>query len=181
MSSCFTAVDIIEEIYQIKKYNEPFILSNGHAGLALYAVLEKHYGANAELLLNKHGIHPGFSKEDRIFCSTGSLGCGITVACGYALADRNRNVYCTISDGESFEGSVYESLNFACNYQLDNLKVYLNLNGFSAYDSLYKNRIRTLMKILLPSINIRETNCGDFPYLKGVAGHYYTPKEGDSL
>ncbi len=181
LTSCFTMVDILAKIYDEKKDDEPFILSNGHAGLALYVILEKHYGSDAEELLLRHGIHPNFNVNDKIFCSTGSLGLGITVAVGYAIADKTRNVYCTISDGESFEGSVWESLNFIHNYGLDNLKVHLNLNGFSAYDTVNKTRISSLARAFLPSINIWETDCTEMPYLEGIAGHYYTPKEGDSL
>ena len=50
----------------------------------------------------KHGTHPHRDLEDKIYCSTGSLGMGIGIAVGMALADRSKNVYCLISDGESF-------------------------------------------------------------------------------
>ena len=48
ISSNLTAVGIIDEIYCVRKDSDPFILSSGHAGLALYVVLEKFYGLNAE-------------------------------------------------------------------------------------------------------------------------------------
>ena len=58
LGSCLTAVDIIDEIYQTKEENEPFILSCGHCGLALYAVIEKHRGIPTERIFNEHGTHP---------------------------------------------------------------------------------------------------------------------------
>ena len=121
LSSNLTAVNIIDEIYSIKKDNDPFVLSSGHAGLALYVILEKYYGIDAEKLHKKHGVHPNRDVEDKIFYSTGSLGCGLPAAIGMALANRKRNVYCLISDGEIFEGSIYESFNIVVKEKIKNL------------------------------------------------------------
>jgi len=109
LGSYFSALPVIEEIFETKKSDEPFILSNGHASLALYAVLEKHHGIDAEFLFNKHGGHPHRDEDNKIYCSTGSLGLGLLVSVGRALANRNDNVYCLISDGECAEGSIWES------------------------------------------------------------------------
>ena len=73
---------------------------------ALYVVLEKYFGIDAEELLEKHGHHPHRDELNKLHCSTGSLGQGITVAVGRAIANPNRDVYCLISDGECAEGSV---------------------------------------------------------------------------
>ena len=69
------------------------MLSSGHAGLALYVVLEHFYGIDAEHLLKTHGIHPERDLENFIDVSTGSLGLGITIATGIALSNPNINVY----------------------------------------------------------------------------------------
>lgn len=133
LGSCLTAVDIIDEIYSIKKPDEKFILSCGHAGLALYVVLEKYRKYDAELLYQLNGVHPnrdGFS----IDCSTGSLGQGLPIALGMAMADRSKNVYCLISDGEATEGTIWEVANVMRKYNVENLKVYCNWNGWGAYD-----------------------------------------------
>ena len=98
LSSCLSSLPIIEEIYDLKKDDEIFILSNGHAGLALYCVLEKKYGIDPVRLLHKHGIHPGKDIENKLYCSTGSLGSGLPIAVGHALSDRTKNVWCWISD-----------------------------------------------------------------------------------
>jgi transketolase len=132
IGSCLTSVGIIDEIYSIKKPDEKFVLSCGHAGLALYVVLEKYLGIDAEYLLLKHGVHP--NRDEVINCSTGSLGQGLPIALGMALADRTKNVYCLISDGECAEGSVYEALNIKHRYGVYNLIVFCNYNGYGAYD-----------------------------------------------
>ena len=58
LGSYLSAVDIIEEIYKKKNKEDIFILSSGHAALALYVVIEKYEGKNAEELFIKHGGHP---------------------------------------------------------------------------------------------------------------------------
>ena len=88
LGSYFSALPIINEIFESKKEDDIFILSAGHAALALYVVLEKFHGHNAEELFNKHGGHPYRDENNNIYCSTGSLGLGITVAVGRALAKK---------------------------------------------------------------------------------------------
>jgi transketolase len=179
LSSNLNAVNIIEEIYKNKKADEPFILSSGHAALALYVVLEKYERRNAEKLFHKHGVHPHRDLSDGIFCSTGSLGMGLTVATGYALADRNRKVHCLISDGEAGEGSIWESLRFIYEAKLDNLEVYVNVNGMIAYDFIDKEYIINRLRAFLPRINIRETEPPKWPWAEGILTHYYVLKPED--
>lgn len=179
LSSNLNAVNIIEEIYKNKKADEPFILSSGHAALALYVVLEKYEGRDAETLFHKHGVHPHRDLSNGIFCSTGSLGMGLTVATGYALADRNRKVHCLISDGEAGEGSIWESLRFIYEAKLDNLEVYVNVNGMIAYDFIDKEYIINRLRAFLPRINIRETEPPKWPWAEGILTHYYVLKPED--
>ena len=96
LSSCLSSLPIIQEIYSLKNDDDVFILSNGHAGLALYCVLEEKYGINPIELLHKHGIHPGKDIENKLYCSTGSLGSGLPIAVGHALSNRTKNVWCLI-------------------------------------------------------------------------------------
>jgi len=179
LSSNLSSVNIIDEIYSIKEENEPFVLSNGHAGLALYVVLEKYYKINAEKLHKTHGVHPNRDLQNKIFYSTGSLGCGLPAACGMAIANRNRNVYCLISDGEMFEGSIYETLNFVKKYKIDNLKIYANVNGYSALAQFNIFDIIQNLKNLYSNIEIRTTDYvyNEFPFVKGLDGHYNTLTE----
>jgi transketolase len=179
LSSNLNAVNIIEEIYKTKKSGDPFILSSGHAALALYVVLEKYEGQDAEKLFYKHGVHPHRDLGSGIHCSTGSLGMGLTVATGYALADRTRDVYCLISDGEAGEGSIWEALRFAYEAKLDNLKVYANVNGMIAYDMIDREYINTRLKAFLPNIRIRNTEPPKWPFAEGILTHYYVLKPED--
>lgn len=183
LGSCITAVDIISEIYDQKKFDEPFVLSAGHAGLALYVVLEKNGGRNAEDIFLHHGVHPDRCSDCGIVCSTGSLGQGLPIAVGMALADRKKNVYCLISDGEMAEGSIWEALRIYREQKLENLKVYLNFNGWAAYKQI--KRIPGLDEYLkmdhLLTINPVDTTTllDQFPFLKGQDAHYYVMNEDD--
>lgn len=170
LGSCLTAVDIISDIYFTKKKKEPFVLSAGHSGLALYCVLEQFNGTNAEELYLKHGTHPNRDFQDGIYCSTGSLGQGLGIALGMAMADRKKNVYCLISDGESFEGIIYEVANVIKKYNVSNLKLYCNYNGWGAYDEIDNDHILQLM-VLFPEMKIIKTNVEDYG-LTGQSAHY---------
>lgn len=179
LSSNLNAVNIIDEIYSTKKDYEPFILSSGHAALAMYVVMEKYEKVSALELYESVGVHPHRDLSKNIHVSTGSLGMGLTVAVGYALADRKRNVYCLVSDGEAAEGSIWEALRFIYENKLDNLKVYVNVNGMSAVDFLDKEYLISRLKSFLPSINIRETTPPKWPFAEGILTHYYVLKPED--
>jgi len=173
IGSCLNSVNIIDSIYAVKKKEEPFILSNGHAGLGLYVVLEKYEDKNAERLWKKHGTHPNRCLKDSIWCTTGSLGMGLSVGVGMALADRNRNVYVAISDGECAEGSIWESLRIANDFELRNLKITCIANGFSALGKIdldyLKNRLKAFYTVDMVRINMSR-----FPdWLQGLEGHYH--------
>ena len=179
LGSYLSAVNIIDEIYESKNPNDIFILSSGHAALALYVILEKYEGKNAEELFLKHGGHPHRDEANGIYCSTGSLGLGITVAVGRALADKNRKVHVLISDGESAEGSVWEALRFIQENNLTNIEVYVNVNGYAAYDKVDIKYLADRLKAFLPSINIRYTDVNQYPFLRGLNAHYHVMSEED--
>ena len=179
LGSYLSAVDIIDEIYHSKNEEDIFILSSGHAALALYVVLEKYEDKNAEELFIKHGGHPHRDEANSIYCSTGSLGLGITVAVGRALANKNRKVHVLISDGESAEGSVWESLRFIQENNLTNIEVYVNVNGYAAYDKVDVKYLVDRLEVFLPSINIRYTNVNQYPFLRGLNAHYHVMSEED--
>lgn len=179
LGSCLSAVPIINEIFHAKQEDEKFILSSGHAGVALYLILQHRYGLDAQAMLDAHGIHPSKDLPNQLHCSSGSLGCGLPIAVGHALADRSKNVYVLISDGESAEGSVWEALAFARNYKLTNLHVYVNINGMSAYDHVDVPYLCERLQAFLPTINIRLTGHTSVPFAAGLKAHYYVLKEED--
>ena len=179
LGSYLSAAEIVDEIYKNKNSDDIFILSSGHAALALYAALEKYEGKNAEELFLKHGGHPHRDEENGIYCSTGSLGLGITVAVGRALANKNRKVHVLISDGESAEGSVWEALRFIKESNLSNIEVYVNVNGYAAYDKVDVKYLVDRLKVFLPTINIRYTSVNQYPFLRGLNAHYHVMSEED--
>jgi transketolase len=170
---------IIEEIYHHRKDDEVFILSNGHAGLALYVVLEKYYGVDPVDMLHKHGIHPGRDLENHLYCSTGSLGSGLPIALGHALATPNKRVWCMISDGEAAEGSIWESLRYITDNKVNNIEVYANINGMGAYDPVDSKTLITRLRAFMPRIRIRESELPDWSFAHDLLTHYYVLKEED--
>ena len=144
VGSCLSIVDILSVLYnsifKIGNKNN-FILSKGHACLALYSVLyEKKiiskkdfltYGENNSILMNHASHH-----VKGVNFSTGSLGHGLPVATGLALSlklkKQNSKVYVLISDGELNEGTTWESLMFAAHHSLNNLVIIVDYNKFQS-------------------------------------------------
>ena len=172
INSCLTAVDLIDNVYKNKSDKDIFVLSSGHAGIALYAVLEKYYFKDAQMLFDKHGVHPNRDLDNKIYCSSGSLGQAIYIAVGAAVADRTRDVYVLISDGECAEGSVWEALRLAGELRLENLKVVVNANGTGAYKGIDVDLLDQRLNMFYPSL-VARTHLLDYPgYLQGFHGHY---------
>ncbi len=119
-----------------------FILSKGHAGVALYAALAES-GFFPVDELNTYGddggvfsCHISHNYVPGVEISTGSLGQGCCVACGMALHAKRRNrrynVFTVIGDGECNEGSVWEMAAFAAQQKLDNFMVIIDKNNMQA-------------------------------------------------
>ncbi len=116
-----------------------FVLSKGHAAPLLYAALaEKGFFPKEELLtLRKLGSrlqgHPAYGKLPGVEASTGSLGQGLSIGLGMALAGRidrrSYRVYVLLGDGESEEGQIWEAAMAAAHYRADNLTAVLDYNG----------------------------------------------------
>ena len=114
------------------------VLSKGHAAPALYAALaERGYFDRAELLRLRHigsilQGHPDMKHIPGVDMSTGSLGQGISAACGMALSAKHFGdsfrVYTILGDGEIEEGQVWEAAMFAGNKGLSNLTAFVDLN-----------------------------------------------------
>jgi transketolase len=181
IGSCLTVNPILEEIYSQKNIHDVVVLSCGHAGLSQYVQIEKHSDGkiNAEELLDTMGIHPVRNIEKGIHVSTGSLGSGILVAIGLAISNKKRNVYCILSDGECAEGSVWEALTFINNKQIDNLIVHVNINGFSAYDSVDRKYLEDRLKVFYPKIHVHQTINPTF--LGDLNAHYHIMKDSKEI
>ena len=166
IGSCLSCVEILWNIYS-QHPNDVVILSNGHAGLALYCMIERFFGIDAEGLLLKHGIHPCYDLESKIYCSTGSLGCGLPIAIGYAIA--GKPTHCIISDGECAEGSIWESLSFIEEYKIP-IQLYVNMNGVAACKEVNKNILTEKLRLFCPKIQIYQTS--NHPLPDTIAAHY---------
>lgn len=124
-----------------------FVLSKGHAALALYAALHARGWMDEETLSSYcqdatlAGTHPDHQLPGIDF-STGSLGQGLSFGAGAALAARisgsDRRVFVLVSDAECNEGSVWESVMFAAQHQLANLVAIIDVNGQQALDHTHR-------------------------------------------
>ncbi len=153
------------------------ILSKGHGGGALYAVLaEKGFFPKEWLMtyycdqgkLMGHISHhvPG------VEFSTGSLGHGLPVAVGMAIAARYRGkkhrIFCVVSDGDINEGSTWEAIFFAAQHHLDNLTVILDYNKIQAlgFTKDVLNLEPLADKLALSHWSVREVNGHDVAQLE---------------
>jgi transketolase len=120
------------------KNRDRFVLSKGHGIPGLYAVMANVGYWPRESLLTLRKIdspfqgHPDRCRLTGLEASTGSLGQGLSIAIGYALASKLDNdayrVYCLIGDGESQEGQIWEAALSAAKFKLDNLVCILDYN-----------------------------------------------------
>lgn len=145
--TCFSVVEMLRAIYSVMQYNpanpewgqrDIFILSKGHAALAHYCILAQLGYFSLENIYSFgsfnsiFGCHADRCKVPGVEWSTGSLGHGTGVALGIAMAFKlnksSRKVFVLIGDGETNEGSIWESLMVAANLKLDNLFILLDNN-----------------------------------------------------
>lgn len=149
IGSALSIADIVSALFKVLRAANPrdpdrdrFVLSKGHATLALYAALylrshisheQLHTFCGNDTLL---GTHPEHFLEGVDF-SSGSLGHGLSIAAGAALAARmlgsKRRVFALISDAECNEGSIWEAVMFAAHHRLSNLVCLIDLNGQQAF------------------------------------------------
>lgn len=143
--SALSIVEIVVAIHSIKTSDDEMVLSKGHGCLALYSYLTtqgiltktqlRNFGKRGSSL----GGHPDRNKVKDIYASTGSLGHGLPIAVGAALARKIQNkpglIYCIVGDGESNEGTIWESLMLAVKHNLNNLVCIIDNN---------KSQIRSL-------------------------------------
>lgn len=117
-----------------------FILSKGHAAPLLYALMAEagHFPASELLTLRKLGSplegHPNYRKLPAVEASTGSLGQGLSIGVGHALAGKldqlDFKVFVLMGDGEINEGQVWEAAMSAVKFKLDNLIAIVDQNGY---------------------------------------------------
>jgi len=149
IGSALSVADIVAALYgdfldvtdPLDGDRDRFVLSKGHASLALYAALYLRNHLSSDDLSTycsdgtRLGTHPEAGLPGVDF-ATGSLGHGLSLAAGAALAARlqssNRRVFCLMSDAECNEGSVWEAVMFAAHHRLAPLVAIVDLNGQQA-------------------------------------------------
>ena len=144
-----SAADILTYLYMEEMNVNPdepkaadrdrFVLSKGHCSPALYGVLaERGFIPKEDIKTFRHADsylqgHPDMKGVPGVDMSTGSLGQGISAACGMAKAaklnGKDYRVYTMLGDGECEEGQVWEAAMFAAHYKLNNLIAFLDFNG----------------------------------------------------
>lgn len=159
LASCYSSLEVIYTLYMkdvmrldIKnpewKDRDRFILSKGHAGLALYGVMVKK-GLMAAKEYNSYlsgysciGGEPCMRDCQWVEATTGSLGHGLPIAAGMAMALKADNspakVYVMVGDGECEEGTIWEAAMSASAFRLDNLVVILDCNQIQKMDYVEK-------------------------------------------
>lgn len=157
IGSCLSAADILAVLYGAILHVDPkkpkdenrdrFILSKGHAVLALYSLLAhlNFFPKKTLATYLKHESHLlGHPKHEipGIEFSSGSLGHGLSVGAGMALSAKfsgqTHRVFVLVSDGELNEGSSWEAIQFAAHHHLDNLVMIVDNNGLQAFGQTKK-------------------------------------------
>lgn len=139
-----SCLDIIMLIYhEFLDVGDQFILSKGHSAGALYVTLNSLGLMSDSDLSTFHmdgtclAAHPVANLVEQILFSTGSLGHGLSLAAGVAMAwklqEKSHKIYCLLSDGEWQEGSTWEALIFASHHNLSNLTVVIDQNGLQGF------------------------------------------------
>ncbi len=191
-SSSLSAIDILTTLYfgGIMRYDpanpdwpdrDRFILSKGHAAPALYVVLAHAGYFDLDLLSTFRQIgsplegHPNARRLPGVEASTGSLGQGLSIGLGHALAarvdGRDYRVYVMVGDGEVDEGQIWEATMAAAKYGVDNLTAILDYNRYQQ-----TGPVEEVMPSLLPFTekweafgwSVREADGHDLPRLVEV-------------
>ena len=158
----FSCAEILINLFDnILKEEDRFILSKGHGCWAYYVLLRER-GFNPTL----EG-HPHFEPENGIFCTAGSMGHGLPVAIGQALARKlnkdTSKVFVLMGDGEAQEGTTWESLLIAGHLKLDNLVVILDSNNIQG-----SGYVDEIMPVIKPIKSAAESSNWD---VKTIDGH----------
>lgn len=160
LGSSLSIVEILDAILEHGSFLEDknrdrLILSKGHAAMAFYAALVAHGLIESKLLngylSNGTSLWGHVTRNEMapvIDASTGSLGHGLSLACGHSYGDRlrrrQRRVFVVLSDGECDEGSTWEAASFAGHHQLNNIVSivdYNNLQGFGFCDEVLNKKL----------------------------------------
>lgn len=146
IGGAFSSMEIMAALYEIANITpqdqtrDRIIMSKGHSALSLYTVLWQKEYISEDILMSYdqngtllHG-HPNRDISKRLEFPAGSLGLGLSYAVGVSLACKKKGidntVYCIVGDGECDEGIIWEACQSASQYDLVNLTVIVDNNGY---------------------------------------------------
>jgi len=133
IGSDLSSVEIMTSLhYNILHEEDRFILSKGHASGILYVILND-MGKIPDEQLNHLEEHPTINKKYGICATTGSLGQGLSLGLGMALANPKSKIYILMGDGECDEGQVWEAARTASDFKINNLITIVDCNGFQGF------------------------------------------------
>ena len=135
LGGSFSMIEILLALFEeVLESNDKFILSKAHASFP-YCIYLREKGFHTKV-----STHLEIDPENNIHCTTGSLGHGLPIGVGMALAKKLQNkegkTYVMMSDGECQEGTTWESLLIAAKHKLDNLLVLIDYNKIQALSTL---------------------------------------------
>lgn len=135
LGSDLSSVEILTVLYHaFMKEKDVFILSKGHASGIFYIILNDK-GIIPEEELYKLEEHPAINKKYCIEATTGSLGHGLSIGVGMAIADKDNKVCVLIGDGECDEGQIWEAARTASELNIQNLICLVDCNGLQGFKS----------------------------------------------
>lgn len=165
LGSSLSCVEILVDLFDnVIQPDDVFLFSKASGVATYYAILASKGYFATDKLAEYLRQYPLPSKEvPGVLHSFGSLGHGLSVASGLALADRKRRVYVLLSDGECQEGSTMEAVLFAKQHKLDNLYVYIDENQYQACGA-----IDDILKVDWNFYEHNLPNCKVFHTVKGA-------------
>jgi transketolase len=160
LGGSFSMIEILITLYEIiLRRNDKFILSKAHASFPFSLMLKKK-GFNPKLT-----THLEIDPKNGIHCTTGSLGHGLPIATGMAIAikkkKKKRKIFVMISDGECQEGTTWESFLIASKHKLDNLVIIIDYNKIQALSKINDVLPLSSLKKKIESFNLNCINIKD--------------------
>jgi transketolase len=159
LGGSFSMIEALIAIFEIlKKKKDKFILSKSHASFP-FCILLREKGFSPKI-----STHLEIDEKNGIHCTTGSLGHGLPIATGMALANKlkkdDSKIYVMMSDGECQEGTTWESLLIASKHKLNNLVIFVDYNKIQALSKIkdvlpLDNLLQKFRSFNINTINVR--------------------------
>lgn len=153
IGSCISMLPLLEDIYKKKLPNDKVILDNAHSHLA-HLVVREWKDEDIIKAIKEYSIHCDYRICD---ATGGSLGHGIGIGLGMAIANPMDKVYVTVSDGSIQEGSNWEAMRISQDLKIKNLAIYANFNGFSAVSNIDVPALIAKLTMYHPDIKFYRT------------------------